>query len=125
MLIMIGRRLGLHTDIGRDTHACLSPRIYMYTRIASTLHTLHLIMLGDMLFLPSSRRAVPSFFLPLELARANSRMYPSEANGRKFLHAICRAAAYFGAHPDRPFAVHFGYRGAPRAVNLEILGDSN
>lgn len=108
----------------RAWYVCLSPHIYMYTRIASTLHTLHLIMPGDMLFLPSSR-AVPLFFSPLELARrariSRARIHnPSETNGRKFLHAICRAAAYFGARPDRCFAVHFDYR-ALRAINLPLI----
>lgn len=66
---MIGRCLGVHTDIGRDTRARLSSHIYIYRRSASTLHTLHLIMLSDTLFLPSSRRVVLFFFSLLRLAR--------------------------------------------------------
>lgn len=81
---------------------------YLYTKSASTLHTLHLIMFGDMLFLPSSRR--PFFPLVGSLceyrARARQLTYThnsSEANGCKFLHAICRAAAYFGARRRSSF----------------------
>lgn len=87
---MIGRCLGVHTDIGRDTHARLFPHIYIYTRSASTLHTLHLIMLGDTLFLPSLPACRPFFFFFLSgltrcanIARARTYVHthdPSEAN---------------------------------------------
>jgi len=68
---MIGRYLGVYTDIKRNTRACLSLHIYIYTRNASTLHTLHLITLSDTPFLQACRSF--SFLNPCEYrARADS-----------------------------------------------------
>lgn len=98
---------------------------YLYTRSASTLHTLHLIMCSMIRSscLPPGASSLFFFsgWLVVRISRARIHIYiyiytydPTEASGRKFLHAICRAAAYFGAHSDRRFAVDLSVTEARR-----------
>jgi len=118
---MIGRCLGVHTDIGHDTVCPTFLCISLHEERVDVAYLASYYVLDDTLFLPSSRRVIPFFLLGLarcaNIARANSHIYtcdPTEASGRKFLHAICRAAAYFGAHSDRRFAVDLSVTEARR-----------
>jgi len=70
-------------------------------------------------FLPARRPFFSSRVGSLCEYRAREFTYiytcdPTEASERKFLHAICRAAAYFGAHSDRRFAVDLSVTEARR-----------
>lgn len=115
---MIGRCLDVHTDTQlwyRSRLPSLYICIYTREKRVDALHTLHLITLGDTpFFLSFACTDSSSQTRCANIARARLMLcvyihiyiYPRpkrrDASGREFLHASCRAVAYF-------FAIAIGF----------------